>query len=289
MRFFLVPLFCLAIGSEPVSAGQALTDQDALQAARERINLSGRQRMLSQRLSAAACLVMRRIDEENRRSLATDSLRDFSRVLHALEFGDQGLGLSPETNKEILRSLTEVHFVWDDLAAAVRQVLHDDVHSFVVQQLIDGSVPLLVKSNDAVQEIVAAYGEGVIDPDTAGTIDVAGRQRMLSQKMMKEACYVATRLDEAKHRVSLRNTMAQFKTSLLQLMYGNERNGIMVPPEHIFEQLKVVEELWLAYSAGLQLVVQNLRSDDEHLEQLAFQSDALLREMHKAVLLYVQN
>lgn len=255
--------------------------------ARKIINMSGRQRMLSQRMSAASCLAMAGVDAERRRTVASDAHAEFQRVLTALQHGDDEWGVAAETEEQVLSSLHTVGEVWNEVGPSILQLSVGDLHTVVLNQMVGGNVPLLQSSNAVVQDLVQLYGAGVIDAERAKTIDIAGRQRMLSQRMMKEACLLAVGVRIEQTADSLKSTMALFQTSLADLLHGNAGVGVLTPPNaEIKTQLQKVQGLWEAYQTGLSLIEADSEASRLTLGDLANQSDLLLAEMNLAVGLY---
>ncbi|MFT6916956.1 MAG: methyl-accepting chemotaxis protein [Motiliproteus sp.] len=113
----------------------------------------------------------------------------------------------------------------------------------------------------------------------AETINVAGRQRMLSQRLAKEALLVAQQVEL---RSTLEKTLTLFEHSHQQLVNGDPQAGIQPPgsPE-ISRQLKYVGTLWVHYKSAIETYLQSRKR--EHLEQLQRQSPLVLAEMNRAV------
>ena len=59
--------------------------------------------------------------------------------------------------------------------------------------------------------------EATTQVEFGAAINVAGRQRMLTQKMAKEALMVHLKIDEAKNKENLNKTMGLFRDSLAHL------------------------------------------------------------------------
>lgn len=110
-------------------------------------------------------------------------------------------------------------------------------------------------------------------------IDMAGRQRMLSQKIAKEAMLVAA---EVEQMATLKKTMQLFERSHKAILEGDPElgvNGIQEPD--VIKQMQHVGNLWTSYKA---LVERHVReSSDQTLTQLQQQSPVILKEMNKAV------
>ena len=109
-------------------------------------------------------------------------------------------------------------------------------------------------------------------------INLAGRQRMLSQKMTKEALGVLT------GKVSpneLKKTAELFDKTLDGLMYGNDQ----LPPcnnKKVFEQLIVVKNLWNDFYMRIKVLLRDPHNEDA-VQYLVKHNMELLKEMNKAV------
>lgn len=123
---------------------------------------------------------------------------------------------------------------------------------------------------------VALYLSLSVSPET---INVAGAQRMLSQKMTKEALLIRQgQLDMA----TLEATMAQFDQAHRDLLSGNEQRkvAVLATPE-IRAQMQKVGDLWQAFRGPLLQAAGGDSAVD--MKQLGKQSVDLLREMNMAV------
>jgi hypothetical protein len=94
-----------------------------------------------------------------------------------------------------------------------------EVNNTVLQLVYAQNIPLLQKSNTAVGAYTdAARSAGVA---VAGTVlDIAGRQRMLSQRMSKEACFVGLQINTDANLASLSATMSSFEDSHQDIIRG---------------------------------------------------------------------
>src|SRR5690554_4828990 len=112
------------------------------------------------------------------------------------------------------------------------------------------------------------------------TINVAGAQRMLSQKMSKEALLLHSGVID---RSLMEATMAQFERSHQDLLNGNaERNISRFDDPAIQQQLRVVGEHWQRLRQQLQTVQPNGPLDMRLLQE---NSVALIKHMNDAVVM----
>lgn len=240
--------------SSPVTV-LAASDTLKVDHIRHKINLSGRQRMLSQRMAAATCMAASGFDGKSRAEVAWFAHSEFAAALAELQYGNESKNIPAEGDRAILAAFEEVEQVWASVGPAVQQLSSGDLHPVVLRQLLTGNLPLLKASNAVVTQIVARYGGDVIDPESAKTINIAGRQRMLSQKMMKQACFVAADFELEKNKAALVETIALFDRSLVQLRNGDGPSGVMAPPNpDVARQLDYVATLWEEYKLDLSMV-----------------------------------
>jgi len=121
-------------------------------------------------------------------------------------------------------------------------------------------------------------------------INIAGRQRMLSQKMSKEVMTIEAGLAIAKSRASLKETHDLFNSSLKGLLNGS--SSMHLPPTSdpkILAQMHKVESLWKAFSLQVQVVINsssNKESIDQAAAKILVDNIPLLKEMNKAVGMY---
>lgn len=113
----------------------------------------------------------------------------------------------------------------------------------------------------------------------AETINVAGRQRMLTQKMSKEALLIGYQLEDMQ---TLSDTIALFEQSHKRLLNGDAALGIQPPQSaEIAKQLQVIGGLWSHFRGTLQNYSRAHNASD--LKPLRSQSDELLKAMHSIV------
>ena len=140
---------------------------------------------------------------------------------------------------------------------------------------------------------VALIGSGLIGLNIwaanaqfdAKVINLAGRQRMLTQKMTKEMLFILAGQDQAE---ALGKTKNLFQTTLAGLILGNEEMGLPPAPNaQILDQLTLVEELWAKFSVSLDKALAT--KDQKLLSALTVDSVTILKEMNAAVKMFEQN
>ena len=117
-------------------------------------------------------------------------------------------------------------------------------------------------------------------------INIAGRQRMLTQKMAKESFLIIN--DELKAD-KLRKTMNEFQNNLEDLKTGNSaRNIPVIEDDLIMNQQKKVTELWNDFKGKVEIIINNnsISEKEKALEYIKENNNELLQEVDKTVDLY---
>ncbi|MEO0911023.1 MAG: type IV pili methyl-accepting chemotaxis transducer N-terminal domain-containing protein, partial [Pseudomonadota bacterium] len=213
----------------------------------QRINLSGKLRMLSQRIPAAACNLNAGIAAEDSRAVLSGAVEEFALILDALEHGNDDLGIyGPEERARTLRTIEELHDKLEPILTVLEDGSGEVPNDNAIQLIADENINILVTANLLVSEISGEYSNPAeLLQSDAITIDIAGRQRMLTQKVSKEICLTLSRVNESSSRETLGNTIHMFEASLDALQYGMENVGIQPPPNtEIAEGLVIVRSDW---------------------------------------------
>nr|WP_178087322.1 methyl-accepting chemotaxis protein [Pseudomonas sp. C27(2019)] len=117
--------------------------------------------------------------------------------------------------------------------------------------------------------------------DAAG-INTAGAQRMLSQKVAKEALLAGQGVGS---KDIVQATITQFENAHNALLNGNAQQGISaISDQHIRKQLQHVEQLWADYKRVIFNYLDN-PANSEYLQALYERSPIVLKEMNAAVLM----
>lgn len=127
-------------------------------------------------------------------------------------------------------------------------------------------------------------------------INLAGRQRMLSQKMTKES-FVAHSLTSSAERktvlADLRQTAQLFNDTLAGLLAGDPRQGLEpVADEATRQKLLEVQGIWQVFSGNIEIFQSREAGSPESeaaLNIIRSQNGPLLEAMNEAVTLYEKN
>ena len=247
------------------------------------INLSGRQRMLTQKMSKEALLVALGVEPERNRENLKATAALFERTLIGLKKGDKELGLAPAPNDDIARQLDVVMKLWKAFKPLVMQVAAGKTDRKLLDAIAEKNLPLLREMNKAVKLFEKAAGTDTTE--LAVAINLAGRQRMLTQKMTKEYLLIALGIAPERNRASLQETMALFDRTLKGLLDGDPRQGLPGTKDgKIRAQLQKVMTLWRAFRPLL-----GRKPTPENLRAVAKSNLPLLAEMNRAVKMYEES
>ena len=154
--------------------------------------------------------------------------------------------------------------------------------------LILGSTLLLLLVTVGATFYTARLQEG-----DAVVINIAGRQRMLSQKTIKEAYTISLSESEkaAEYRKKLRKTVDLFEKSIHGLIDGDIELGL--PPTtnpEILAQINKVHDIWAGIHESAEIIITvEDKTDNRYLSAIEFlgaKNEDLLHEVDKVVQMY---
>jgi len=269
----------------PVTPVQFVQDNGAS----ERINFSGKLRMLSQKIVATSCYAQAGIAPEMSRASLSATTTEFAQILNALEFGNPDLGiLGAEDRRRTLAGINKIKELWTPIAVLAAKVevgtgTLDDVSAIAAQ-----SAPLLDIAERLVVQISGQYtGQTTVLQTDVFTIDIAGRQRMLAQRISKNICLISAGIDAQSSQAELASAAQDFENALFALRDGMPAAGIVPPPtQAITDGLALVVENWSLASPIVADAFAGFTLDAEKLG-IAFQTGNLMTgDMNTVVGLY---
>ncbi len=275
------------LGFTPVALAEITAEQYGVI-----LNLSGRQRMLTQKMSKEILLVSLGIDKAGNLANLEKTSKLFDRTLKGLMDGDAELKLPGTEKKRIRKQLGKVQDLWTPFFGIVQTIISQkSVTPEQLTTITQTNLPLLNQMNKCVKLYEREANKAGLKsvPGLAVAINLSGKQRMLSQKMSKEFLLVASGQDIENNRLNLLETSSLFERTLKGLLDGDDTLDLTpTKQDHIRKQLNEVVKLW----EGMRPLVvkatdpktQSIPQGD--VEQLAKQNLPLLAEMNKAVKMY---
>jgi len=249
---------------------------------KKRINRSGKQRMLTQRMTKLALLISLNINKEAKQKSLMKFANMYNDTLNEFKKGNGDFDFSIEDNKKIEKQIAVVEKVWKDFLDNIKIVSSGkDKDDKALNYIIDNNEKLLKESN----LLVSLYeksntSQNYMEKAMVKIVNVAGRQRMLTQKMTKEKLLCIKGKKE--NSKELTKTMKLFDDSLNSLINGNPEEKISKPSNpKIKNQLMVVKKLW----SELKPLYDNRKPTPKELAIIIQKNPILLKEMNKVVTL----
>ena len=219
-------LFTLMITLMPLTAptlSWGLTDAEA-------INVSGRQRMLSQRMMKDYLMIGANVKTETAQRQLDSAVALFEEQFLALR------DYAP--SDKINAKLDAVEEIW--LSHRVKIISTPD--KSLVPELLKENLNLLTACNDVVKEIEKHSGI-----DSGRLVNMSGRQRMLSQKIAKAYMAMYWKVDAPALEEEFKQAITLFDESLLELQASKKND------DPLNDALKRVQNQWKFSQSGFQL------------------------------------
>ncbi len=252
------------------------------------IDLSGKQRMLTQKMSKEALLIKMGIDvDKNIESLKKTSAL-FDKTLKGLQKGDSSLGLVATDNREIQAKLKAIEKLWKPFYKNIKDIYNKKATEKSYAYIEKNNLTLLKRMNEVVYMYAALGNRGKNRLKMANDINLAGKQRMLTQMIAKDLLLYKVNLEPKKALKSLTDSIKLFDKTLKGLYSGDKELklvGTKLPK--IRKQLDKVKEIWSKTEPN---IIKAIKSKDINLTKSVIANlDRTKVEMNKAVGLYAKS
>ncbi|MEM6677222.1 MAG: type IV pili methyl-accepting chemotaxis transducer N-terminal domain-containing protein [Pseudomonadota bacterium] len=266
--------------TQPV-AGVTLETAETVRA---KIDIAGRQRMLTQRIAKSACMIHQGVDVEHFRAELNKAHKTFSVSFTALIDGKDALGLRPETNSSVLYQYDKVRKAVGALNAAIRPARKGKAMTDAdLAQAAEANLTTLQAQQRAVALLARKYASVTEGLGENRAIDFAGAQRMLSQRIAKSYCMVAAGVNVEAHRIALFSDAATFSSRLAQLRDGDATMKIPAPNPEVAAAIAEVETVWAQMQVEIKAMEAHAPTTREGLTRIAEGSEALLKRSQAVV------
>lgn len=213
--------------------------------ASERIDLSGRLHMLSQRIAASTCSLEAGVEPSISKGIMAGSATEMDRIMNALKNGNPLMKIiGAEDDPRVLSSISQVTKNWTPVRAVIADMHANGENPTGLSLVASWNEPYFDFASLLVSEISAEYANpaDLLQRD-AILVDLAGRQRMRTQMMLKQAC--ETWLGRA-DATELTATVEIFERTLDALLNGAADVGISKAPTPALEAaLQAVQSDWV--------------------------------------------
>ncbi len=242
------------------------------------IDLSGKQRMLTQEMVKEAFLIKSNINKKTNIKKLTQSSKLFDKTLKGLINGDKELKLVAIKDEKIQKQLKKISTIWNDFYLNIKDILNKKNNEKQYYNITSKSQELLKEVNYAVE--LYAMQDKKSNFLLANDMNFAGKQRMLLQKMAKSILLVNNNIDIEKNKKEFIESQKLFTKILNGLSNGDKElkiKGTNLPT--ITKQLEIIKKSWNSNQTELQtaLTTKNTKKVINDLDKLIDKSDKLVK------------
>ena len=140
--------------------------------------------------------------------------------------------IGAETRRKTLVQIHDLREKWAPVKAAADAMAAGDGSEAHLGVVLGQNMAVLASAKLLVSELVGQYSNPfeMVQADSL-LIDIAGRQRMLTQKMSKESCMLANQSTDGETADALRGTMDIFEKALFASPQRHARGGNQGPAD----------------------------------------------------------
>ena len=245
------------------------------------IDLAGKQRMLTQRMAKLSIECSYKLNKNSCNDLEVDR-KHFNNVLKLFELAEKKHTLEPKLFDMVKDEIKEVKEAWVPFNKDIKLIEKSEGgDKEALDRVLKNNLKLLTLSNDLVTEMLKYYRGKLteLEQKILRVINVAGKNRMLSQKMTKE--YLEKNILNIKEaNKELQKSVKLYTLIMHTLINGN--NKLQIPKVTNFEikkQLKKVDTLW----SKIKPVYLKENPSKKELKLILLANPILLKEMDKTV------
>ncbi|MCK5853651.1 MAG: type IV pili methyl-accepting chemotaxis transducer N-terminal domain-containing protein [Sulfurovaceae bacterium] len=238
------------------------------------INLAGKQRMLTQKMSKEALLIISGIEAEKNKKILQQTISTFDITLKGLRDGNKALHLPKTQEKEIVALLNKEIKLWNLFKRFLNKIVDGKADKETLKAVEIANMPLLTLTNKVVHLYEKKY-VSTLSADIVKTINLAGRERMLIQKMTKELLLIATNIKSDAYIKSLETDGHLFQVKLDELIKDKKR----IKEPKLAQRVTDIKKLWDEYQgiiANTELSTKGVKIFNEREKKIV---DKMSKEM----------
>ncbi|MDH5642940.1 MAG: methyl-accepting chemotaxis protein [Gemmatimonadota bacterium] len=236
------------------------------------INIAGGQRMLSQKMTKEAFAVIQGSAVEDQ---LEQTISDFDQNLTDLIRGNEALDIPAADDDRLIGQLNSVSRLWEPFKEEITAVVEiGPTFRSSLQYVVNESARFV----DEMDEAVTAYaGSGA-----SGTVvNIAGRQRMLLERLNKQILSFGTRATAVQEAQATRDLFVQSMNGLI-----NGSAALNLPPTTnatARARMRTVENTWATYGARVDDLLELGPRLQDHRSFLEANNLPLMQTMNTAV------
>ena len=255
----------------------------------ERIEMVSGIRALGQRIGAALCLAEAGVDKDANMKIASDSLAELANLVDVVENGSEELGRGKEEDRRVQGAINGMKLNWQRFDQNVSMLINGENVEENYDFLSRHNLNMSYASRDFLVRLMQVYVQPPeILQSYALTLDIAARQRALTQQMAKEACGLATDNAVMGSVLRLKNASRLFDLSMTALRDGFPAAGVITPPsDEISSKVSAVYDDWQAVKADVNAVNAMGAIDAAKAGELFQKMDGIYQQLEAIAELYI--
>lgn len=255
----------------------------------ERLNFVDRQLMLNEMMAKSICYTDMRVDRKKHRNQLALAQFVFKETLQNLISGNEALQIQPETDFKLRSAIGKLQGAWLNYTSTITSWSNARwgrklfaLKAYEVNE--DFNTKLLKTIEDYRQSLLT---DGAISKSAVAGLLLAGRQRMLTQKISKEFCQIATGLNVEPSRKLLSQSLSQFEASADKLIKGDKELGLYdEPPGEVIDSIEKARSVFATVEPILVKAAAGSQPSEDDLEFVANANDELLKHWVTTVSIY---
>lgn len=274
-----------ASAEQPTKVNHAATALPTPSSPLVRLNFVDRHRMLNEMMAKALCLFEMRVGRSEHNQQLTAAKYVFESTLEHLVDGSKGLGLTAESRPELIETVRDLKLAWVDNAAAINGW---SGARWGRRQFAAKALELNVSLHKKLTSMIAIYRDASpADPSATVPLLMAGRQRMLTQKIGKEFCQIAVGHQVDESIDDLKHSLALFKKVSDQFVAGDKEVGLREqPPGLVIDNITLARTTLSKIEPVLLAATGNQPPSKEDLARVDVALMQLLRHWEQIVATY---
>ncbi|MDR1554928.1 MAG: type IV pili methyl-accepting chemotaxis transducer N-terminal domain-containing protein [Campylobacteraceae bacterium] len=237
------------------------------------INIAGRERMLSQKISKEV-FILNSQDKIDFYEL-DKALKEFQAGFDSLKYGNKKYNSTPSDNKEIIEQLELINDLWIIFRQNVSIFKTSMITLNNNKAFLDEHNKKMLTLSDNVVKSMVKHGLGGQD------IDDSGRQRMLTQRMAYHLMRYTNKWDTQSYQ-DFYDSYNIYNETILRFYMDNKYKKY----PKLFGEIEQTYKFWLEYSHHANAILVNQQTVVDSLNKIIVQNQKLLNEIEKVVGMY---
>lgn len=276
----------LTLATVILSVSSVMADQTKEFAAT--INVAGRQRMLSQKMMKELILIKLGVNPDENKANLKATMELFETSMQDLSRGNLAKQILAPLSSKIESALKETQALWMKLNADLTKSMKGD--PVVILDVNEQAIQVLNAMNKIVESYVDLARSMGIKSIGGQVVNIAGRQRMLTQRVSKALFLIAMGGDTSLAKHELKQAKTLFGQSHSALLNGNAFMEVpRTTDSEIVAKLRQVDALWDTFSTIVENCIELDRISSDKLKEVAEINPKILSLMNEAVTMYERN